>query len=225
MNILLVNPNLPLQSKVGDYELPNIGLAYLISSVELKHTVRLIDTTFHVKNYQEYILEKIKDFHPDVVGFSTTTFNFKNSLKLAQFIKEAIPDPDIHFVWGGIHPTLASEETLAEPLVDAICIGEGEISFLAYLDKIAAGQQPYDVEGIWFKDKQSNVVKNKLRPFIQDLDSLPFPSWDHFETKKYLEFSRRGFMFLASRGCPFSCTFCSSPAVGKLIPGKYHRTR
>ena len=205
--------------------MPNIGLAYLISSVERKHAVRLIDTTFHVKDYKEYILKKINGFHPDVVGFSTTTFNFQNSLKIARFIKEAIPDPDVRFIWGGVHPTLVAEETLAESAVDAICIGEGEVSFLAYLDKIEARQQPHDVEGIWFKDEQKNIVKNRLRPFIQDLDSLPFPDWDYFETDKYLEFSRRGFMFLASRGCPFSCTFCSSPSVGRLIPGKYYRTR
>ena len=205
--------------------MPNIGLAYLISSVERKHAVRLIDTTFHVKDYKEYILKKIDGFHPDVVGFSTTTFNFQNSLKIARFIKEAIPDPDVRFIWGGVHPTLVAEETLAESAVDAICIGEGEVSFLAYLDKIETRQQPHGVEGIWFKDEQKNIVKNRLRPFIQDLDSLPFPDWDYFETDKYLEFSRRGFMFLASRGCPFSCTFCSSPSVGRLIPGKYYRTR
>jgi anaerobic magnesium-protoporphyrin IX monomethyl ester cyclase len=225
MNILLVNPNLPLNSQVCNYDLPNIGLAYLISAIKKQHNVRLIDSTFHTKDYKEYISKKIKDFNPDVVGFSAITFNFQNSLKMARFIKQVIPEPDVPFIWGGVHPTLCAEETISEQLVDAVCIGEGEISFIEYLNKINAGEQPYNVEGIWFKDSQNNIVKNKLRPFIQNLDSLSFPDWDDFEIDRYLKFSRRGMTFLTSRGCPFKCTFCSSPAIGRLIPGRYYRTR
>ena len=224
MNILLVNPSLTYDG-LYDQAMPNLGLAYLIASVKGEHKVCLIDTAFHVKDYREYVLKRLKGFHPDVVGFSTITFNFQSSITIAQLIKESIPDPDIPFIWGGIHPTLAAEETLSEPLVDAVCIGEGEISFLAYLEKIEKGEQPYDVEGIWFKDRQKNIVKNKLRPFIQDLDSLPFPAWDYFAIDRYVEFNRRDVMFLTSRGCPYQCTFCASPSVGRLIPGNYYRTR
>jgi anaerobic magnesium-protoporphyrin IX monomethyl ester cyclase len=225
MDVLLVNANLDADMRGYATALPNIGLAYLISAIKKQYNVRLIDSTFYAKDYKEYISKKIKDFNPDVVGFSAITFNFQNSLKMARFIKQVIPEPDVPFIWGGVHPTLCAEETISEQLVDAVCIGEGEISFIEYLNKINAGEQPYNVEGIWFKDSQNNIVKNKLRPFIQNLDSLSFPDWDDFEIDRYLKFSRRGMTFLTSRGCPFKCTFCSSPAIGRLIPGRYYRTR
>jgi anaerobic magnesium-protoporphyrin IX monomethyl ester cyclase len=226
MKVLLINPILPGDIKTFANTLPNIGLAYLISAVEQQNSVRLIDTAFHTEDYLKYIRQKTQDYQPDVVGFSTTSFNFQNSLKLARFLRKFYPDPKIPFIWGGVHPTLLPEESLIEPLVDAVCIGEGELAFPEYLLKLQNGQEPYGVAGIWFKNSQGRIIKNPLRPFNQDINSLPMPGWDHFEIDRYMLSGYWGQMgFFASRGCPYQCTFCASPSLGRKIPGQYYRTK
>ena len=128
MKVLFVNPNL------GGVAGLNVGLAYVISSVEKRHGVKLLDLSFRLKNYQQYIQREIEEYKPDIVAFSVTSFTFQKSLEIGNFIKNIYPG--ISFIFGGVHPTLLPEETIQHPLVDAICIGEGEKSFLEYLDKL-----------------------------------------------------------------------------------------
>ena len=220
MKIFFINPNL------DSSPIPNIGLAYVMSSIERYHKVKLLDMGFHARRFEKYILDSLKQDKPDVIGFSVTSFSFHHALKIASLIRSQYPD--IPLVYGGVHPTLLPEETLQNPLVDAICVGEGEDSFKEYLDKLQNNQEPKDVQGIWYKDKSNNIIRNPLRPFREDLDSLPFPNWDHWEIDRYLETNLYfvgaiGYMF--SRGCPYSCTFCSNPAIRNAIPGKFYRLR
>ena len=218
MRIALINPH--------EEPFVNLGLAYVISSVEKDHQIRLLDMAFHTKNYPGYILASLKEFKPDVIGFSVTSFNFHYALKIASIIREACPD--VPLIYGGVHPTLLPEETLKNPLVDAVCIGEGEDSFQEYLQKLQNNQEPRGVAGNWYKDASGAIVKNPLRPFREDLDALPFPNWDHWEIEKYFKTNESfvgGLRHLASRGCPHACSFCSNPAIQRAIPGKFYRNR
>ncbi len=220
MIITLINPNL------DGSPIPNLGLAYVISSIEKDHRIRLLDMSFHIRRYERYVLDNLKQDKPDVIGFSVTSFSFHYALKIASLIRNLYPD--IPLVYGGVHPTLLPEETIQNPLVDAICIGEGEDSFKEYLDKLQNNQEPKGVAGIWYKDKSGSIIRNPLRPFIEDLDSIPFPNWDHWEMERYLKINESfvgGLRFLTSRGCPYSCTFCSNPAIRKAVPGKFYRLR
>lgn len=219
MKITFINPN--FSGVVGQ----NIGLAYVISATEAYHKVDFIDLTFNTHTYKNAILEKLDIFKPDIIGFSVNTFTFCPSLSIAQFVKSAYPDAG--FIWGGVHPTLLPEETISHPLVDAICIGDGERALPEYLDKLEDGKEP-KVAGIWYKDKAGNVIRNPVRPFEDDLDSLPFPNWDWWDIERYLKeelFFTGGLRHLASRGCPYSCSFCSNPAIRASIPGRYYRLR
>ncbi|MDD5254983.1 MAG: radical SAM protein, partial [Candidatus Omnitrophica bacterium] len=87
---------------------------------------------------------------------------------------------------------------------------------------------PAGVAGIWYKDPSGSIVKNPLRPFRQDLDSLPFPNWDHWDIERYLK-ANEGFAgelrLIASRGCPYSCAFCSNAAIRESVPGNFFRLR
>ncbi|MDD5254981.1 MAG: radical SAM protein [Candidatus Omnitrophica bacterium] len=218
MKIAFVNPH--------EEPYVNIGLAYVISAVEKEHSVKLLDMAFHTRDYASYVLESLKRFQPDVIGFSVTSFSFHHALRIAAVIRKAFPR--IPLVYGGVHPTLLPEETLQNPLVDAVCIGEGEDTFQEYLQKLEASREPAGVAGIWYKDKNNAIVKNPLRPFRQDLDSLAFPNWDHWEIERYLQANESfagGLRHLASRGCPYSCSFCSNPALRRAVPGTFYRTR
>ncbi len=219
MKIALVNPN--LSGVVGQ----NIGLAYLISAVESKHTVKLLDLTFHARDYRAYLDAALKADRPEIIGFSVNSFNFASGLKIADFIKKQYPQS--LFLWGGVHPTLMPEEVIQHPLVDALCIGEGESALVEYLDLFEQGQLS-PVAGIWYKDKNQQVHRGPPRPFRENIDALPFPNWDYWEIDKYLQeelFFTGGLRHLASRGCPYSCTFCSNAALSKTSPGRYYRLR
>jgi len=220
MQIYLINPNLDCPP------IPSFGLAYVISSIEEYHKVRLLDMGFHAKRYQDYIIGRLKESRPDVIGMSVTSFSFRYALKIAAIIKKLYPD--IPLVYGGVHPTLLPEETIQNPLVDAICIGEGEDSFKEYLDRLKNNRSPEGVAGIWYKDKPGEVVRNPLRPFREDLDSLPFPNWDYWDIEKYLRLNESfvgALRIFSSRGCPYSCSFCSSSAIRKAVPGRFYRLR
>jgi len=220
MRVDFINPNL------DGSPIPNLGLAYVISSIEEYHKVRLLDMGFHAKRYQDYIIGRLKESRPDVIGMSVTSFSFRYALKIAAIIKKLYPD--IPLVYGGVHPTLLPEETIQNPLVDAICIGEGEDSFKEYLDRLKNNRSPEGVAGIWYKDKPGEVVRNPLRPFREDLDSLPFPNWDYWDIKRYLMtnlYFVGSIAHMFSRGCPYSCSFCSSPAIKRAVPGQFYRQR
>ena len=220
MKVLFVNPNL------GGVAGLNVGLAYVISSVEKTHGVKLLDLSFRLKDYQQYIQRETEEYKPDIIAFSVTSFTFQKSLEIGGFIKKM--RPDIPFIFGGVHPTLLPEETIQHPLVDAICIGEGEKSFLEYLDKLDEKKEP-DVEGIWYKDRNGCLRKNRLRPFEENIDDLVFPNWDHWEIEKYLDtnlyYLPGALKYLSSRGCPYDCSFCSNKAIKEAVPGRYYRVR
>ncbi len=220
MKISLINPNL------DGFSIPNTGLAYLISSIEKEHKIKLLDMTFHIKHYDRYILSHINEFKPDIIGFSTTSYTFRHALKIASLIRNNCPE--IPLVYGGVHPTLMPEGTIQNPLVDAICIGEGEDSFREYIQQFKNKQEPKSVAGMWYKEATGNIVRNPLRPFREDIDSIAFPNWDHWEIERYMKtnlFFVDSIEHIFSRGCPYSCTFCSNPAISKAIPGKFYRVR
>ena len=220
MKVAFIDPN------PGGAPGSNIGLAYVLSSVEKRHKVKLLDLSFCSKNYLRYIDREIKQYRPDIIAFSITTFTFQRSLEIARFIRTIYPD--IPFIFGGVHPTLLPDETIKHPLVDAICIGEGERSMLEYLDKLEEDKEP-DVEGIWHKDRNGQVHKNRLRPFEENIDGLPFPNWDHWDVEKHLDtnlyYLTGSLKYLSSRGCPYDCSFCSNKAIKETVPGKYYRVR
>ncbi|MHA1267685.1 MAG: B12-binding domain-containing radical SAM protein [Candidatus Helarchaeota archaeon] len=218
MRIALIYPNLH-----GEFR-PNLGILYIATFLqkESQHQVTLIDPTFHRKNWKQYILNKMRDFSPEIVGYSCLSFNFYDALQINRVIKEE--NPSILSIFGGVHPTLANISTLKNKNVDMISIGEGEYTLKDLLDQLETAHSPKDVKGIWYKNNGS-IVKNELRPLIENLDALPFPNWDFYEIDKYMLINPYQIDFLGSRGCPYNCTYCSNHALRKLLPGKYVRQR
>ena len=208
-----------------DYPTLNTGLTYVITAIDKsRHRPRLIDVSFCNKNYIEYVIRKIKDYSPETVGFSTMSPHYQKNIEIAKEIKAKYPH--IFTIFGGIHPTLLPEETLNNPYVDAVCIGEGERAIVELLDCLEEKKEP-KVKGIWYK-KDGRIIKNELRMWEEDLDSLPFPDWDFWDMERYFReqpMAEGALTISTSRGCLFDCSFCSNKALSEKIPGKYFRTR
>jgi anaerobic magnesium-protoporphyrin IX monomethyl ester cyclase len=165
-------------------------------------------------NIQKELVRQILDLQPDVISFSVFSFNYRSALGLARELKKKVPH--IPILFGGIHPTSVPERVIEEDAVDVVCVGEGEYALLELLDSLKRGEKKYDIKNLWFK-KDGSVIKNPLRPLIENLDELPFPD------KKLFNDIYPGFLkdyyALSSRGCPFNCTFCANHVLHKVYKG------
>jgi len=161
-----------------------------------------------------HIVKELSAFKPDLVGFSCTTGTHKWALKCAEVIKHILPTKT---VFGGPHPTYFPE-IIDEPPVDIICRGEGEYPLLDIANKIDHNEDITGTLSCWFKEN-GKIIKNDQRPLIEDLDHLPFPDRE-FYTSKYPYLRKSQKVFIASRGCPFNCTFCFNHQYKKLYEGK-----
>ncbi|MCC6028100.1 MAG: B12-binding domain-containing radical SAM protein, partial [Archaeoglobus sp.] len=217
--ITLVNPSAKVEVvKTLEISTPPLGLGYLASVLrERGFKVRIIDDLVENLNFSDF-LKKIKDSL--IVGITSTTPTFKSALEYAKKIKKAFPD--IFVILGGVHVSFEPEKALKNEFVDAVCIGEGERTIVELAERVESGRDLEDVKGIYFK-KEDKIVKNPPREFIQDLDSIPFPAFDLMPLEKYSLLGERleVFPMITSRGCPFSCRYCSS----SLFMGRRFRAR
>ena len=127
------------------------------------------------------VRDKIASFAPDIIGITMLTANYKAAQNIAKISKAL--DSNLKVVVGGAHPTLDPEETVAEEEFDYVIRGEGEFSFL----ELVEGREEREIKGISYK-KDGKAIHNESRPFIDDLDILPFPNCDSFlNDTKHLE--------------------------------------
>jgi len=215
MKVSLIEPNFE-----GYPLMPTMSLAMLKGHVNEKtnHQAGIIDLIFNKNNWKDYLLERLSKEKPDLVGISVLSFNFHQSLEIAKIIKNEF---GTKIILGGVHSILSSDEVIENKNVDMVCIGEGEEVLKELLD---ANLNPKKVEGIWYKEN-GKIIKNLPRTLIQDLDSLAFPDWEDFELNKYFLLSNNHLPIMASRGCPYNCTYCSNHALKKTLVGKYVRFR
>jgi radical SAM superfamily enzyme YgiQ (UPF0313 family) len=149
------------------------------------------------------IAREIVDQSPDVVAFSPLTVTWRWTLATARAVKAALPPARI--VCGGVHTSAVPEVVLGEPAVDAVCIGEGDVAFPAYLAALAAGGPTAPIPNLWFKSADGALVRGENAAFVPDLDALPFPDKELFE---HVIDHRANYLVTGSRGCPYRCTFC-----------------
>jgi anaerobic magnesium-protoporphyrin IX monomethyl ester cyclase len=208
----------------GDYPL---GIATLAAYLrrELPVEVVVCDTTFDPR------MERIQDFldreDPDFVGIGMSTLMLGEGLEAAR----RAHGRGVPVFLGGPHPTTDPAALIAEPFVDACVIGEGEETTRDLLAQWIAGRSG-PVDGAWVKDPDGTVHQSKRRAGIKDLDSLPFPAWDLLDMEAYLAAwgqldswkpGVRGVNLMASRGCPYECSFCQ-PVLDEMF-GKKLRAR
>lgn len=169
---------------------------------------------------------------PDIVGITNWASNqIEATVRVARIAKEN--NGRVLTVVGGTHPTAAPLELLSEePSVDVVVVGEGENTMLDIVNRWQAGQAITDIPGTAHR-RNGEVVLNPARPFITDLDELPYPAYHLMDMEKYLSphtlkylrprpfwgrsaRSPRALAMVTSRGCPFNCVFCAAHlAVGK----------
>ncbi|MFH1905631.1 MAG: radical SAM protein [bacterium] len=149
----------------------------------------------------------------DIFCFSVMTSDYQWALNLCRALKKKYPDKPI--ILGGPHPTLVPDIVINEESVDMICIGEAEESILKLAELIDKKDKELTVPNIWYK-KNGKIIKNELKPLSLNLDDIPFPDYDLFYDKMP-SFYKRYPVIIASRGCPFNCTYCASVALRRVF--------
>jgi anaerobic magnesium-protoporphyrin IX monomethyl ester cyclase len=170
------------------------------------------------------VLERVRAFNPDLVGFSSMTFNFNHGRRLAAAIKQQ--QGDIPVVFGGYHASALPLEVGAFPEIDFVVVGEGEKTILELVNALQQGRNVSSVEGLVYKvDGKADgaPVFTGRRARISNLDELPFPTRKGLGVEQYKQMlltipaiseqKAAARAVQTSRGCRFSCPFCSTKNV------------
>ncbi len=224
MKILLINPpsenellgnNPSIIEEERGYN-PPLGILYIAGYLE-KHTnfvVEILDTQADEISY-DHLKDVISAKSPDVVGITAMTFTLIDVIQVIRLIKSI--NPDIKVVLGGPHVHIYPEETIKIPGVDFLVLGEGEITFKELLENINDATRLRNVTGLVFKEN-GKIINTGIRTLNKDLDSLPFPARHLTPIHKYSSLiAKRSPIttMFTSRGCPYRCTFCDRPHLGK----------
>ncbi len=177
------------------------------------------------------IWKRIEEEKPDVVAYSGSTGEHRDYFKINPELRRRYPG--IKSIMGGPHATFFPEGTLVDAQLDAVCIGEGDLAFPRFLDRVQEGRDFLDVNNLMTLPKsnaQFNILTNPIsRPpldvLVQDLDSLPFPDRELFFNQGDIGQNPLKHFFI-SRGCPYSCTYCFNDSFREMYSGqKYVRRK
>lgn len=155
------------------------------------------------------LVNLIKDFSPQLVGFSTYQRNILYVLGIARFIKEI--NRDIKVILGGPQITFMPSSSLKNmPMVDYLCRSEGELTILSVAKAIAGGNPFEEIKGVTYCINGEIIETEKIEEY-ENLDEYPSPHlmeiFDYSEVDEVI--------ILTSRGCPFNCVFCYTPVASK----------
>jgi radical SAM superfamily enzyme YgiQ (UPF0313 family)/2-polyprenyl-3-methyl-5-hydroxy-6-metoxy-1,4-benzoquinol methylase len=215
----LVVPNTRYRQDYLWSVLPSRGLLSLAAALrQAGHPVAVVDADLASLS-PDQVSARAKAAGSRVVGITMNTFQSHAGLAVARAVKTA--DPGITVVAGGPHPSADPEDVLREPAVDAACLGEGEATVVALAEAVASGAPLDGVAGLAVRDG-GRVRKTAPRPGVPDLDALPFPAYDLAgDLRRYPGAhpvrQPPSMHLMASRGCPFHCTFCSDAVFGKHV--------
>jgi anaerobic magnesium-protoporphyrin IX monomethyl ester cyclase len=205
-HVALVNP--PYPPEAGQSVFLPLGIGYLAAVLEKEgYSVDVVDC--QTKKYSEEVLEeKFRNLNPDIIGVTSATVTYLPALDVLKSAKAAVPKALT--LMGGPHVTVLDQEAVNESSsLDIVVRGEGEQTLLELARLVSEGNLKAlsGVQGITYK-KNGDIIQTPERPFMTDIDSLPYPAHHHFDTNMYKLFGVNYMPIITSRGCPSACTFC-----------------
>jgi radical SAM superfamily enzyme YgiQ (UPF0313 family) len=229
MKVLLIDPPFKRFTGLVNYYFP-VGLAYVAAAIRADgHEVLILDVDALEKGgaidfNHEYerlelyrqglndhshpvwsaIRQALDEFRPEIVGVTAMTTKFGAALRTVDLIKEYMGNVPV--VVGGPHATLLPDQTFKSRSVDVIVRDEGEVTFRALLQALERKDDLDGIEGVSYR-VNGEVCHNAPRPLATDLDQIPFPARDLLRNQASYSSVDMG-VLMASRGCPFNCSYC-----------------
>lgn len=196
MKITLIEPQAPGKHVFSSVKMPRLGLPILGTILKKEgHQVKLI-----FASHSKIKLFQLRDC--DLLAISTIT----STAPAAYYLGDLAREQGIPVVMGGPHVTFLAEEALAH--CDYVCRGEGDVTFLQLVNCIERGEIPREVPGISYRLGEE-IIHNPSPDWV-DINQVPIPDFNLLE-----ELGLSTYPVMASRGCPYDCTFCSvTPMFG-----------
>ena len=236
MRFVLIRPPVLMPAfNMADLVVPPIGPAYIAAVLrKMGHQVTLIDAVgLAIEQYTRHehdtmlhglklneVVERIPS-DADGIGISIEfSYEWPVGRELVKLIRQRFPK--VLLIAGGEHVTAAPELCLNDSPLDILVAGEGENTICEILRIYESGGKDAltTIPGIWYRDTNGHPQRTTAVTRIKEIDAIPWPAWDLIPMEEYLS---RGLGFgvdrgrsipvLASRGCPYQCTFCSNPAM------------
>lgn len=211
-------------------EIP-LGLSYVytyskkfLSDIEMKildaQPILLKNAHMGMEENWKILMEEIYEINPQIIGigayFIKSAPLFHETCKR---IKKILPECVIFA--GGNYATIMPEQIMTDENIDYIILSEGEVGCAEFIDKYFKNEKLNDIDGFVYRDENNNVIVNKKTNYIQDLSVVPIPERENLPMNAY----GKGRNMLdriygvgnynyhnltISRGCPYSCSFCTS---------------
>jgi radical SAM superfamily enzyme YgiQ (UPF0313 family) len=206
LHVTLVNP--PYRTRLHKHPpFPPLGIGYLAAVLEKNDfKVEIIDCQASRYTYDDYKRE-IANRNPDIIGVTAPTRLYNSAKEILKISKEI--HPNAVTMLGGAHVTFWNEKALQEcPQLDVVVRKEGEYTLLELAQRLETGKDISDVAGTTQR-KADGFIFNVDRPYIENLDELPFPArhlWDLDAIRRQEDM----FYLITSRGCTAWCNFCAA---------------
>jgi len=221
--IILISPPLSPEKQAGKLAdianiQPTLGIGYITALLlENDFDVEIIDC--YLKNYSfDAVAELIKEKNPQSIGITATIVNIDAALAMAKFLKERFPK--ISLVIGGPQLTADIKSSFEKSFFDFGIYREGEYTALELFKALRQNEDVYkQILGLVWRDRDKIII-NPPRPYITNLDELPFPArhlYPHIKEYRPVPASYKRLpvgQMITSRGCPNQCTFCDRSVFG-----------
>jgi radical SAM superfamily enzyme YgiQ (UPF0313 family) len=205
LDVILVQPKNILSRAPYESTTLSLGLLSVATSTERAgYTVKILDQRIE-PDWEASLLAELKT-KPLCVGITSMTGPaLEFAVKTSRLVKD---NSSVPVIWGGVHASLLSEQTLRNPWVDIVVQGEGEETFPELVRSLGNGQPLSNIKGIMYREN-GEIKQNPPRPLV-DLNKQPPLSYHLVDLNKNM-IKIRGIPALpieTSRGCPFNCAFC-----------------
>ena len=203
MNILLINPRMPVYLRMPSLPL---GLLSIASYLQANgHRVLLLERS----DKKTDLRRTAEEFRPDVIGIST--LSYLSSMDAKDITAQLHRYTSAPIVWGGPAPSTMPEMYLRDGKPDYLILGEGEVTWLAFVRALETGAELSEIAGLAYL-RDGVFVRTPDRP-VADLKAFPDLDWKLIDPKRYFSsfFNCSKMLYLhASKGCTAQCTFCAN---------------